>query len=185
MIDKALKQADEKMAKAIEVVREEFAGVRTGRASPALVQRLQIDYYGTQTPLQQLAGISVPDPRSLLISPYDRSAISAIEKAIMASDIGITPSNDGTAIRLNFPALTEERRKELIKLVRDRAEHGRVAIRNVRRHAKEEIEKDQKDGDASEDDMRRGEKELQKMTDRFIGEVDDMLQRKEAELLEV
>jgi ribosome recycling factor len=185
MIDKTLKQAEEKMAKAIEVVREDFGGVRTGRASPALVQRLQIDYYGTQTPLQQLAGISVPDPRSLLISPYDRSAISAIEKAIMASDIGITPSNDGAAIRLNFPALTEERRKELIKVVRDRAEHGRVSIRNVRRHAKEEIEKDQKGGEASEDDMRRGEKELQKMTDRFIGEVDDMLQRKEAELLEV
>jgi ribosome recycling factor len=185
MIDKALKQAEEKMAKAIEVVREDFSGVRTGRASPALVQRLQIDYYGTQTPLQQLAGISVPDPRSLLISPYDRSAISAIEKAIMASDIGITPSNDGAAIRLNFPALTEERRKELIKVVRDRSEHGRVSIRNVRRHAKEEIERDQKDGDVSEDDMRRAEKELQKMTDRFIGEVDDMLQRKEAELLEV
>jgi ribosome recycling factor len=185
MIDKALKQAEEKMAKAIEVVREEFSGVRTGRASPALVQRLQIDYYGTQTPLQQLAGISVPDPRSLLISPYDRSAISAIEKAIMASDIGITPNNDGAAIRLNFPALTEERRKELIKLVRDRSEHGRVSIRNVRRHAKEEIERDQKGGEVSEDEMRRGEKELQKMTDRFIGEVDDMLQRKEAELLEV
>jgi ribosome recycling factor len=185
MIDKALKQAEEKMAKAIEVVREEFGGVRTGRASPALVQRLQIDYYGTQTPLQQLAGISVPDPRSLLISPYDRSAISAIEKAIQASDIGITPSNDGAAIRLNFPALTEERRKELIKVVRDRSEQGRVSIRNVRRHAKEEIERDQKSGDVSEDDMRRGEKELQKMTDRFIGEVDDMLQRKEAELLEV
>jgi ribosome recycling factor len=185
MIDKALKQAEEKMTKAIEVVREEFGGVRTGRASPALVQRLQIDYYGTQTPLQQLAGISVPDPRSLLISPYDRSAISAIEKAIMASDIGITPSNDGAAIRLNFPALTEERRKELIKLVRDRSEHGRVSIRNIRRHAKEEIERDRKGGDVSEDDMRRGEKELQKLTDRFIGEVDDMLQRKEAELLEV
>ena len=185
MIDKTLKQAEEKMGKAIEVVREDFGGVRTGRASPALVQRLQIDYYGTQTPLQQLAGISVPDPRSLLISPYDRSAISAIEKAIMASDIGITPSNDGAAIRLNFPALTEERRKELIKVVRDRAEHGRVSIRNVRRHAKEEIERDQKGGEASEDDMHRGEKELQKMTDRFIGEVDDMLQRKEAELLEV
>jgi ribosome recycling factor len=185
MLDNALKQAEEKMAKAIDVVREEFGGVRTGRASPALVQRLQVDYYGTQTPLQQLAGISVPDPRSLLISPYDRSAISAIEKAIMASDIGITPSNDGAAIRLNFPALTEERRKELIKVVRDRSEHGRVSIRNVRRHAKEEIERDQKSGDVSEDEMRRAEKELQKMTDRFIGEVDDMLQRKEAELLEV
>jgi len=185
MIDKALKQAEEKMVKAIEVTREEFVGVRTGRASPALVQRLQVDYYGAPTPLQQLAGISVPDPRSLLISPYDRTAISAIEKAIMASDIGITPSNDGAAIRLNFPALTEERRKELIKLVRDRAEHGRVSIRNVRRHAKEEIEGDQKKGEVSQDDMHRAEKELQKLTDKFIAEVDDMLQRKEAELMEV
>lgn len=185
MIDKAMKQAEDKMSKAIDVTREEFVGVRTGRASPALVQRLHVDYYGAPTPLQQLAGISVPDPRSLLISPYDRSAISAIEKAIMASDIGITPSNDGAAIRLNFPALTEERRKELIKLVRDRAEHGRVAIRNIRRHAKEEIERDQKAGDLSEDDMHRAEKELQRLTDRFVGELDEMLQRKEAELLEV
>ena len=173
------------MAKAIELTRDEFVGVRTGRASPALVQRLTVDYYRAPTPLQQLAGISVPDPRSLLISPYDRSAISAIEKAIMASDIGITPSNDGAAIRLNFPALTEERRKELIKLVRDRAEHGRVSIRNVRRHAKEEIERDHKAGDVSEDEVRRAEKELQKATDRFVGEIDEMLQRKEAELLEV
>src|SRR5258706_13937601 len=154
MIDKALKQAEDKMAKAIEVTREEFVGVRTGRASPALVQRLTVDYYGAPTPLQQLAGISVPDPRSLLISPYDRSAISSIEKAIMASDIGITPSNDGAAIRPAFPSLTEERRKELIKLVRDRAEQGRVSIRNVRRHAKEEIERDHKAGDVSEDDIR-------------------------------
>src|SRR5207245_8902980 len=159
--------------------------VRTERACPPLVQRLTFDYCGPPRSLQLLAGISVPDPRSLLISPYDRSAVLVIEKAIMTSDIGITPSNDGAAIRLNFPALTEERRKELIKVVRDRSEHGRVSIRNVRRHAKEEIEKAQKGGEASEDDMRRGEKELQKMTDRFISEVDDMLQRKEAELLEV
>ena len=185
MIDETMLEAEEKMEKAVHVLREDLASVRTGRASPALVQRLTVDYYGAPTSLQQLAGISVPDPRSLLISPYDRSAISAIEKAIMASDIGITPSNDGAAIRLNFPALTEERRKELIKLVRDRAEHGRVSIRNVRRHAKEEIERDHKAGDVSEDDVRRAEKELQKATDRFVGEIDEMVQRKEAELLEV
>jgi ribosome recycling factor len=185
MIDNAMKQAEDKMAKAIGVTREEFVGIRTGRASPALVQRLLVDYYGAPTPLQQLAGISVPDPRSLLITPYDRSAISSIEKAIMASDIGITPSNDGAAIRLSFPTLTEERRKELIKVVRDRAEQGRVSIRNVRRHAKEEIERDQKAGEVSEDDMHRAEKELQKLTDRFIAELDEMLQRKETELLEV
>lgn len=185
MIDQALKQADEKMKKAIEVTREEFASIRTGRASPALVQRLTIDYYGAPTPLQQLAGVSVPDPRSLAITPYDRNAIAAIEKAIQASDIGITPSNDGQTIRLNFPPLTEERRKELIKVVRDRAEHGRVAIRNVRRHAKEEIERDQKAGAVSEDEMHRAEKELQKLTDRLVAEIDEMLQRKEAELMEV
>lgn len=185
MIDQELKQAEEKMKKAIEVTREEFAGVRTGRASPALVQRITVDYYGTQTPLQQLAGIAVPDPRSLAITPYDRNAMSAIEKAIQSSDLGITPSNDGQTIRLNFPPLTEERRKEMIKVVRERAEHGRVSVRNVRRHAKEEIEREQKAGEVSEDDMHRGEQQLQKLTDRFIAEIDDMLQRKEAELMEV
>jgi len=185
MIDQALKQAEEKMHKAIEVTREEFVGVRTGRASPALVQRLIVEYYGSQTPLQQLAGISVPEPRSLAITPYDRNALQAIEKAIQASDLGITPNNDGTTIRLNFPSLTEERRKELIKLVRDRAEHGRVAIRNVRRHGKEEIDRDTKDGKVSEDDGHRAERELQKLTDRFVAEIDEMLGRKEAELMEV
>lgn len=185
MIDAALKQAEEKMRKAIEVAREEFGGVRTGRASPALVQRITVEYYGTPTPLQQLAGISVPDPRSLQITPYDRNSISAIEKAIQASDLGINPSNDGQSIRLGFPALTEERRKEMIKVIRDRAEQGRIAIRNVRRHTKEEIERDEKAGEVSQDDERRAEKELQKLTDRFIAEIDDMVKRKEAELMEV
>ena len=185
MIDDALKSAEHKMHQAIEVLREEFVGIRTGRASPALVQRLHVEYYGTQTPLQQLAGVSVPDARSLLITPYDKTSIASIEKAIQASDIGITPSNDGVAIRLSFPSLTEERRKEMTKIVRDRAEHGRVAIRNVRRHSKEEIERDHKAGGISEDDLRRAEKDLQKLTDRFIAEVDDMLARKEAELMEV
>lgn len=185
MIDRALKQAEEKMRKAIEVTREEFVGVRTGRASPALVERLTVDYYGAPTPLRQLAGISVPDPRSLSITPYDRNAIASIEKAILASDIGITPSNDGQHIRLNFPSLTEERRKELIKVVRERAEHGRVAVRNVRRQAKEEIERDEKAGEVGQDDMHRAERELQKLTDRIVGEIDEMLARKEAELMEV
>lgn len=185
MIDAAMKQAESKMHKAIEVTREEFAGVRTGRASPALVQRIIVDYYGSPTPLQQLANFSVPEPRMLVVAPYDRNAMSSIEKAIMASDLGITPSNDGAVIRLGFPALTEERRRELTKLVRDRAEHGRVAIRNVRRHAKEEIDKDIKDGKVSEDEGHRAEKELQKLTDKFIAEIDEMLKRKEAELMEV
>jgi ribosome recycling factor len=185
MIDQALKQAEGKMAKAIEVTREEFSGFRTGRASPQLLQKLTVDYYGAPTPLQQLASFSVPEPRTLVIHPYDRNAMSSIEKAILTSDLGLNPSNDGALIRLNFPALTEERRKELIKLLKDRAEHGRVAIRNVRRHAKEEIDRDMKDGKVSEDDGRRAEKELQKLTDRFVAEVDQMLERKEHELSEV
>jgi ribosome recycling factor len=185
MIDHALKQAEEKMAKAIEVTREEFAGFRTGRASPQLLQKLTVDYYGAPTPMQQLASFSVPEPRTLVIHPYDRNAISSIEKAILTSDLGLNPSNDGSLIRLNFPQLTEERRKDLIKLVRDRAEHGRVAIRNIRRHAKDEIDKDMKDGKVSEDDGKRAEKELQKLTDRFVAEVDQMLERKERELTEV
>ena len=185
MIDHALKQAEEKMAKAIEVAREEFAGFRTGRASPNLLQKLTVDYYGAPTPMQQLASFSVPEPRTLVIHPYDRNAISSIEKAILTSDLGLNPSNDGSLIRLNFPQLTEERRRDLIKLVRDRAEHGRVAIRNVRRHAKDEIDKDMKDGKVSEDDGKRAEKELQKLTDKFVAEVDSMLDRKEHELGEV
>jgi ribosome recycling factor len=185
MIDQALKQAEGKMTKAIEVTREEFGGFRTGRASPQLLQKITVDYYGAPTPMQQLASFSVPEPRTLVIHPYDRNAISSIEKAIQTSDLGLNPSNDGALIRLNFPALTEERRKELVKLVRDRAEHGRVSIRNIRRHAKEEIDKDMKDGKVSEDDGHRAEKELQKLTDRFVAEIDQMLERKEHELSEV
>jgi ribosome recycling factor len=185
MIDEAMKQADQKMQKAIEVAREEFGGVRTGRASPQLLQRLTVDYYGSQTPLQQLASFSVPEPRLLVIHPYDRNAMSSIEKAIMTSDLGLNPSNDGTVIRLNFPPLTEERRKELTKIVRERAEEGRVSVRNVRRHTKDEIEKDIKAGKVSEDDGHRAEKELQKLTDKYVAEIDHMLERKEHELTEV
>ena len=185
MVDEALKQAEQKMQKAIEVARDEFGGFRTGRASPQLLQRLTVDYYGSQTPLQQLASFSVPEPRLLVIHPYDRNAMSSIEKAIQASDLGLNPSNDGTVIRLSFPQLTEERRKELTKLVRERAEHGRVAVRNVRRHAKEEIDRDMKDGKVAEDDGHRAEKELQKLTDKYVAEIDQMLHRKETELMEV
>jgi ribosome recycling factor len=185
MIDQAMKQAEQKMQKAIEVAREEFGGVRTGRASPQLLHRLTVDYYGSPTPMQQLASFSVTEPRLLVIHPYDRNAMSSIEKAIMTSDLGLNPSNDGSVIRLSFPPLTEERRKELIKLVRDRAEHGRVAVRNVRRHTKEEIDRDMKAGKFSEDDGHRAEKDLQKLTDKFVAEIDQMLERKEAELTEV
>jgi len=184
-VDTALKAATEKMDKAIAVLKDELAGVRTGRATPALLQRVVVDYYGTPVPIQQLASFSVPEPRTLVISPFDRNAIAAMEKAIMASDLGITPGNDGTVIRLSFPPLTEERRKELIKLVHHRGEEGRVAVRNIRRHSKEELEKLERDGGISEDDLVRSEKELQKLTDKHISDIDEVVAHKDAELKEI
>jgi ribosome recycling factor len=184
-VDSALKAATEKMDKAIAVLKDELAGVRTGRATPALLQRVVVDYYGTPVPIQQLASFSVPEPRTLVISPFDRNAIAAMEKAIMASDLGITPGNDGTVIRLSFPPLTEERRKELIKLVHHRGEEGRVAVRNIRRHSKEELEKLEREGGISEDDLVRSEKELQKLTDKHISDIDEVVTHKDAELKEI
>lgn len=184
-LDDLKKDAQNKMHKAVEVAREEFASIRTGRASPKMVERLEIEYYGTKTPLNQIAGISVPEARMLVISPYDRNTMGAIEKAILASDIGITPNNDGTVIRLSVPQLTEERRKDLIKHMKERAEDGRVAIRNVRRHTKDEMERMKKDGHISSDDVFRAEAELQDLTNTFIAEVEEMVQHKEKELLEV
>ena len=184
-VDSALKAATEKMDKAITVLKDELAGVRTGRATPALLQRVVVDYYGTPVPIQQLASFSVPEPRTLVISPFDRNAIAAMEKAIMGSDLGITPGNDGTVIRLSFPPLTEERRKELIKLVHHRGEEGRVAVRNIRRHSKEELEKLERDGGISEDDLVRSEKELQKLTDKHISDIDEVVAHKDAELKEI
>jgi ribosome recycling factor len=183
--ESTLKDADHKMHRTVEVTREEFTTVRTGRASPAILNRLNVDYYGSPTPINQLASFSVPEPRLLVIQPYDKNSMSAMEKAIMQSDLGLTPSNDGNVIRLAFPQLTEERRKELIKVVHQRAEEGRVSVRNVRRHAKEELERLKKDGEISEDDLARAEKELQRTTDRFVGEIDEMLRHKEQELMEV
>ena len=184
-VDSALKAATEKMDKAISVLKDELAGVRTGRATPALLQRVIVDYYGTPVPIQQLASFSVPEPRTLVISPFDRNAIVAMEKAIMGSDLGITPGNDGTVIRLSFPPLTEERRKELIKLVHHRGEEGRVAVRNIRRHSKEELEKLEREGGISEDDLVRSEKELQKLTDKHISDIDEVVAHKDAELKEI
>ena len=184
-VDSALKAATDKMDKAIAVLKDELAGVRTGRATPALLQRVVVDYYGTPVPIQQLASFSVPEPRTLVISPFDRNAIAAMEKAIMASDLGITPGNDGAVIRLSFPPLTEERRKELIKLVHHRGEEGRVAVRNIRRHSKEELEKLERDGGISEDDLVRSEKELQKLTDKHISDIDEVVAHKDAELKEI
>ena len=184
-VDSALKAAVEKMDKAISVLKDELAGVRTGRATPALLQRVVVDYYGTPVPIQQLASFSVPEPRTLMISPFDRNAIAAMEKSIMSSDLGITPSNDGTVIRLSFPPLTEERRKELIKLVHHRGEEGRVAVRNIRRHSKEELEKLEREGGISEDDLVRSEKELQKLTDKHISDIDEVVAHKDTELKEI
>ncbi len=183
MISDLLTEADHKMAMAVDHVASEFATVRTGRANPQLLQRINIDYYGSQTPLQQLASISVPEARLLVVQPFDKSTVSDIERAIQTSDLGLNPSNDGNVIRIAFPPLTEERRKDLIKVVHNMAEDGRVAIRNVRRHARADMEA--LHGEISDDDIHRGEDELQKLTDKHVGKVDDLVARKEEELLEV
>ncbi|HEU5300865.1 MAG TPA: ribosome recycling factor [Acidimicrobiia bacterium] len=175
----------DKMRKAIEHLKGEFAAVRTGRANPGLVEKLMVDAYGQMTPLQQLAGITVPEARLLVINPYDKSQLKAIEKAIQGSELGVNPSNDGAVIRLAFPELTEERRKEYVKVVKHRAEEGRVAVRNVRRQARHDLEALQKDGDISEDDLTRVEKDLEKHTHDVVAEIDTLLQHKEHELLAV
>ena len=184
-IDSAMKDATHKMEQAVTHLKDDLGGIRTGRATPAVLNRITVEYYGTPVPLNQLAGFSVPEPRLLQVQPFDRNAIAAIEKAIMQSDLGISPSNDGNVIRLSFPPLTEERRRDLVKQVHHRAEDGRVAVRNVRRHAKEEMEKLERDAAISEDDLIRSEKELQKLTDRFVAEIDEIQGHKEQELMEV
>src|SRR5437879_1600499 len=184
-VQTALNDATDKMEKAVTHLKEDLSGIRTGRATPAVLNRVTVEYYGTPVPLNQLASINVPEPRLLAISPFDKSSISSIEKAIQASDLGITPSNDGQVIRLSFPPLTEERRKDLVKQVHHRAEEGRVAVRNVRRHHKDELEKLEREGSISEDDLARSEKELQKLTDRFVAEIDEIQRHKEQELMEV
>jgi ribosome recycling factor len=184
-VQTTMADAREKMSKAIAVLKEELAGIRTGRATPALLSRIVVEYYGTQVPLQQLASFSVPEPRTLLVQPFDKNAIGSMEKAIMSSDLGITPSNDGNVIRLSFPPLTEERRKDLIKVVHQRGEEGRVAVRNIRRHSKEEIERLERDASISEDELARAEKELQKLTDQHVAEVDVIVAHKEQELKEI
>ncbi|MFN2390016.1 MAG: ribosome recycling factor [Actinomycetota bacterium] len=183
--DAVLREAGDKMQKAVSVNREDLVSIRTGRAAPALLNRITVDYYGTQVPLNTIANMSVPEPRLLVIAPYDPTSIGAIEKAILASDLGVNPNNDGSVIRLAFPELTEERRKELTKVAHQRAEDGRIAVRNVRRHAKQELERMKKEHVLSEDEERSAEGQLQKVTDRYIAEVDENLKRKEAELAEV
>lgn len=173
------------MEKAVNHLKEDLAGIRTGRASASVLNRITVEYYGTPVPLNQLASINVPEPRTLMVQPFDKTSLGAIEKAIQTSDLGITPSNDGNVIRLGFPPLTEERRKDLVKQLHGRAEDGRIAVRNVRRHAKEQMEKLEKDSAISEDELARGEKELQKLTDRFVAEIDEIQRHKEQELMEV
>ena len=184
-VEGSLGEATDKMQKAIAHLRDELGAIRTGRASPALLNRITVDYYGATVPLNQLASLSVPEPRQLLVQPFDKNAISSIEKAILSSDLGITPSNDGNVIRLGFPPLTEERRRDLVKVVHQRAEDGRVATRNVRRHHKEELERLEREGGISEDDLKRAEKELQRLTDQHVAEIDEMQRHKEQELMEV
>jgi|SRR5436190_2577077 ribosome recycling factor len=185
LIDELLADARERMSKSVESTRHEFGTVRTGRASPALLDRINVDYYGTQTPLKQLATISSPEARLLTVQAYDKSSIKSIEKAILESDVGLTPNNDGSLIRLAIPELTEERRKELVKVVHSIAEEGRVAIRNVRRDVMHDLRELKSDGDVGSDDEHRAEVELQKLTDDKISELDALMKGKEAEVLEV
>lgn len=185
MIDETLFDAEEKMDKAIEVAREDFAGVRAGRATAALFNKITVDYYGVPTPIQQVASITIPEARMAMITPFDKSVLGAVERAIRDSDLGVNPGNDGAVIRVNFPQLTEERRKEFIKIARAKAEDARVTVRNIRRHANDELKRIQKDGDAGEDDVRRAEKALDELTSKHVGHIDDLLKHKEAELLEV
>jgi ribosome recycling factor len=185
MIDDTLLEAEEKMDKAVTVAREDFAGIRTGRAHPSLFNKIQADYYGTPTPIPQMASFHVQDARMVTITPYDKGSLTAIEKAIRDSDLGVNPTNDGTIIRVIFPQLTEERRREMVKVARHKGEEAKVSIRSVRRHAKDALDKLAKDGEVGEDDARRAEGELEKTTAKYVSHVDEIVKAKEAELLEV
>ena len=183
--NEVIAECQDKMSKAIGHLHDEFSTLRTGRASPALVEKIRVDYYGSEVPLQQLAGFTVPEARVLVIQPYDKGAIGAIEKAIQQSDLGINPGNDGQVIRLAFPQLTEDRRKEMVKRAKNMAEEARIAVRNRRRHARQELEALEKEGDISRDELDRVEKDLEKLTAEVVAEVDTVLTHKERELLEV
>ncbi|QWF82959.1 ribosome recycling factor [Amycolatopsis sp. CA-230715] len=185
MIDETLLDAEEKMEKAVSVAKEDLASVRTGRATPNMFNRIVVEYYGAPTPLNQLASVNVPEARMAIIKPYDATQLGAIEKAIRESDLGVNPGNDGTIIRIVIPQLTEERRKEMVKVAKGKGEDAKVSIRSVRRKAKEELDRIQKDGEAGEDDVVRAEKELQNLTDSYVGQVEELVKHKEAELLEV
>ncbi len=185
MIDETLLEAEEKMETAIEFAKQEFSAIRTGRATAAMFSKVVIDYYGTPTPLTQMASIAIPEPRMVIIKPYDNSQMHAMEKAIRDSDLGVNPNNEGTQLRIVVPQMTEERRRDMIKVARHKAEESKVAIRNVRRKAKEELDRIVRDGESGEDDVRRAEKELDDVTHKYVAHVDEILKHKEAELLEV
>jgi ribosome recycling factor len=185
VIDETLLEAEEKMEKAVAVAKDDFAAIRTGRATPAMFNKIVVDYYGAMTPVNQLASFAVPEPRMVLITPFDKGSTNAIIKAVRDSDLGVNPTDDGKVIRVVFPQLTEERRREFIKVARTKAEDSRISIRSVRRKAKETLDKLVKDGESGEDDVRRAEKELDDVTHRYVAQVDELLKHKEAELLEV
>jgi len=184
-VEKAFQEADSHMKQAIEHMVHDFASYRTGRASPAVLDRVHVDYYGTESPINQVATVSIPEPRQLLIQPYDKSMTPVIERAILKSDLGINPVNDGTGIRLTFPAMTEETRKAMAKQVHSRAEEARIAIRNIRRHTLDHLKQLQKDKAISEDELKTNEAKVQKITDSFVAQIDDLMKKKEAELMQV
>jgi ribosome recycling factor len=185
VIEETLFEAEEKMEKAVVVAKEEFAGIRTGRAHPSMFAKITAEYYGTPTPVNQLASFHIPEPRMVVVQPFDKSSLAAIEKAIRNSDLGVNPASDGTIIRIVFPELSEERRKEFVKVARHKAEDSRVSIRNIRRHSKDALDKLIKNGDAGEDDVRRAERELEDLTHSYVAQIDELLKHKETELLEV
>jgi len=185
MLDEIYTEAEEKMKKVVAAYQRELSTMRAGRATPALLDRIEVDYYGTPTPLNQLAGITAPEPRLLVVQPWDKNSIGEIEKAIFKSDLGLTPTNDGNVIRLSIPQLTEERRKELVKFVRKKAEDSKVSIRNIRRDANDSIKQLEKDSEISEDERRRGQDDIQEITDKKIEEIDSILEQKEKEMMEV
>jgi ribosome recycling factor len=185
VIEETLFESEEKMEKAVAVAKEEFAGIRTGRAHPAMFAKITAEYYGAQTPVNQLASFHIPEPRMVVIQPFDKTSMGAIEKAIRNSDLGVNPSNDGAIIRVVLPELSEERRREYVKIAHRKAEDGRVAIRNIRRHCKDSLDKLVKTGGAGEDEVRRAERELDELTQKYVSQVDELLKHKEAELLEV
>jgi ribosome recycling factor len=185
VIDDTLLEAEEKMDKAVTVAKDDFANIRTGRITPSVFSKILVDYYGAPTPVQQLASFHIPEPRMVIITPFDKSSLSAIEKAVRDSDLGVNPSNDGTIIRVVFPELSEQRRRDLVKVARGKAEDAKISIRNVRRHAKEALDKIVKDGDAGEDEGRRAEKDLEESTHRYVAQIDELLKAKESDLLSV